>query len=203
MEPDSDFDYIIKILIVGDSNVGKTNFIYRFIENKFSQTYMATTGIDFKTANIELNDKKIRVQLWDTAGQEKYRSITKTLFLKVQGVLALYDISNKKSFDNLKSWISIIKEECGAHVPIVIIGNKADLSEERGIEKDEVISYAKEEEVEYIETSSKTGENVYKAISLISEKVLDCSEFGNDYSFSLDAASLSYKNKHKCCGKNN
>ena len=202
MIEESEFDYTIKLLIVGDSSVGKTNFIYRFIEDKFSQNYMATTGIDLKTSNIELNGKKIRVQLWDTAGQEKYRAITKNLFLKVQGVLALYDITNEDSFVNLKSWVKLIKEECGNHMPILIVGNKSDLDDKRSVEKDAANAYAKDEKVEYIETSSKLGDNVNEAISLMAEKVLENSEFGNDCSFTLDASSLAGKNKHKCCGKN-
>ena len=202
MVEESEFEYTIKLLILGDSNVGKTNFIYRFIENKFSQNYMATTGIDLKTSNIELNGKKIRVQLWDTAGQEKYRAITKNLFLKVQGFLALYDITNEDSFVNLKSWVKLIKEECGNHMPILIVGNKSDLYKMRAVEKNAAIAYAKEEKVEYIESSSKSGDNINEAISLIAEKVLESSEFGNDCSFTLDTTSLTGKNKHKCCGKN-
>ena len=164
MEKDSEFEYTIKLLIVGDSNVGKTNFIYRFIDNKFSQTYMASTGIDLKCSTIELKGKKIRVQLWDTAGQEKYRSITKNLFLKVQGILAVYDITNDASFENLKSWIRIIKDECGSHMPIILVGNKNDLENQRLIDKDTAIALAQEEKLEYIETSSKTGENIAKSI---------------------------------------
>ena len=199
MEEDSEFEYTVKLLIVGDTNVGKTNFIYRFIENKFSQNYMATTGIDLKCTTIELKGKKIRVQLWDTAGQEKYRSITKNLFLKVQGVLAVYDITNNDSFINIKSWIKIIKEECGTHMPIILLGNKNDLENQRSVDKDTAITFAKEEKLEYIETSSKSGENISKAISLLCEKVLQDSEFVNDCSFTLDSSSVYGKKKHKCC----
>ena len=199
MEKESEFEYTIKLLVVGDTNVGKTNFIYRFIENKFSQNYMATTGIDLKCTTIELKGKKIRVQLWDTAGQEKYKSITKNLFLKVQGVLAVYDITNDTSFANLKSWIKIIKEECGKHMPIILVGNKNDLENQRNIDKNVAIAFAQEEKVEYIETSSKSGENISKAISLLCEKVLEDAEFDNDCSFTLDSSSIRDKKKHKCC----
>ena len=199
MEEDSEFEYTVKLLIVGDTNVGKTNFIYRFIENKFNQNHMATTGINLKSATVELKSKKIRVQLWDTAGQEKYRSITKNLFLKVQGVLAVYDITNNDSFINIKSWIKIIKEECGTHMPIILLGNKNDLENQRSVDKDTAITFAKEEKLEYIETSSKSGENISKAISLLCEKVLQDSEFVNDCSFTLDSSSVYGKKKHKCC----
>jgi small GTP-binding protein len=202
MVEESEFEYTIKILIVGDSNVGKTNFMLRFTENKFIQNYIATTGIDLKSSNINLEGKKIRVQIWDTVGQEKYRSITKNLFLKVQGVLALYDITNEDSFVSLKSWVKLIKEECGNHMPMLIVGNKSDLVKNRSVEKDVAIAYAKDEKIEYIETSTKLGDNINEAILLIAEKILENSEFGNDCSFTLDVSSLNGKNKHKCCGKN-
>ena len=199
MEPESDFDYTIKLLVVGDSSVGKTNFITMFIENKFNQTYMTTSGMDLKTSSIVVKNKKIRVQLWDTAGQEKYRAITKNLFLKVQGALVVYDITNDNSFTNLKTWVKSIKEECGKSMQMIIVGNKCDLDDQRVIEKEKALEYAEEEKVEYIETSSKTGENVQKAISQLCEKVLENNEMGAEFSFTLDASSFSKNNKRKCC----
>ena len=199
MEIESDFDYTIKLLVIGDTTVGKTNFIRMFIENQFNPNYMTTSGIDLKTNTINIKNKKIRVQLWDTAGQEKYKAITKSLFLKVQGSLIVYDITNENSFNNLKIWVKSIKEECGKQIPILIVGNKNDLNEERVVDKNIASEYAKEEKIDYIETSSKTGENVLKAVTLLCEKVLDSTEFTNDFSFTLDATNLSQKNKKKCC----
>jgi Ras-related protein Rab-1A len=203
MELDSDFDYTIKILVVGDSTVGKTNFIRMFIENKFNQNYMTTSGIDLKTSSIEIKNKKIRVQLWDTAGQEKYKAITKNLFLKVQAALIVYDITNEETFNNLKTWVRSIKEECGKQIQMLIIGNKNDLNEERVVDKNIAMEYAKEEKIDYLETSSKTGDNIQKAISLLCEKVLENTEFTNDFSFTLDASAISQKNKSKCCQNQN
>ena len=203
MEVDSDFDYTIKILVVGDSTVGKTNFIRMFIENKFNQNYMTTSGIDLKTSSIEIKNKKIRVQLWDTAGQEKYKAITKNLFLKVQAALIVYDITNEETFNNLKTWVRSIKEECGKQIQMLIIGNKNDLNEERVVDKNIAMEYAKEEKIDYLETSSKTGDNIQKAISLLCEKVLENTEFTNDFSFTLDASAISQKNKSKCCQNQN
>ena len=203
MELDSDFDYTIKILVVGDSTVGKTNFIRMFIENKFNQNYMTTSGIDLKTSSIEIKNKKIRVQLWDTAGQEKYKAITKNLFLKVQAALIVYDITNEETFNNLKTWVRSIKDECGKQIQMLIIGNKNDLNEERVVDKNIAMEYAKEEKIDYLETSSKTGDNIQKAISLLCEKVLENTEFTNDFSFTLDASAISQKNKSKCCQNQN
>ena len=199
MDSETDIEYTIKILIVGDTNVGKTNILYRYFDNQYNQHYMATTGIDLKSTTIELKGKKLRIQLWDTAGQEKYRAITSNLFLKVQGFLVVYDITNERSFINLKEWVKSIKEECGSHIPMIIIGNKNDLENERLISKNDAVSYAKKEKLEYIETSSKSGENIKEAIILITQKVLETSELGNDCSFSLDSSHFNNIKKHKCC----
>ena len=194
---DDNYDLTLKILIVGDSGVGKTNFILRFLNNEFNQNYMSTAGIDLKSGSIEIKNKKIRIQIWDTAGQEKYKAITKNLFLKVMGALIVYDITNENSFYNLQSWVSMVKEECGKHMQIVIVGNKSDLDSKRAISKEEVLNYVKEQKVEYIETSSKTGENIIKAVALLSEQILENSESIDDVSFRLDSISL--QKRKKCC----
>ena len=198
MELETYFDYTIKILILGDTTVGKTNILTMYMEKIFNQKYMTTAGIDLKTTSIELNNRKIRIQLWDTCGQERYKSITKNLFLKVQGILAVYDITNRNSFSNLKNWVKLVKSD-GNHPKMLIIGNKTDLIDKREVPKEEAIEYAKEEKIEYIETSSKTGENINKAITMICEKIMDDSSFEKDVSFALDTSSVLRKKRHKCC----
>ena len=193
------FDLTLKILIVGDSSVGKTNFINRFIENKFNNNYMTTSGIDLKTANLEIKNKNIRIQIWDTAGQEKYKAITKNLFLKVMGAIIIFDITNEKSFNNLKNWVQMIKEECGPHMTIIIVGNKNDLNEQRKINEEEVIAYANKQKLDYIETSCKTGENVKKAVTILCEKILETKEINEDPSFILDNTIFQNQKKKKCC----
>ena len=193
------FDYILKLLIVGDSTVGKTNFIMRFISDKFNESYMTTSGIDLKSKDIEIKNKNIRIQIWDTAGQEKYRAITRNLFLKVLGVLIIYDITNEKSYNNLKTWVELIREDCGSHMQIIIVGNKCDLDSERKINQEEVMKYAKKEKIEYIETSCKTGENVQKAVKTICEKILENNDLSTDMSFTLNSSSFMAPKKKKCC----
>ena len=199
MVSNTDFEFTIKLLIVGDSTVGKSNFICRFTEDRFVENYMASTGIDLKTTSIEIEGKTIKLQLWDTAGQEKYRSITKSLFLKAQGIIALYDITSESSFVNLKNWLILINEECIPDIPIIIIGNKIDLEDQRIIVKEKAIEYAKQKNIEYIETSSKTGENIEKAIHLITSKVLEKADYNSDFSFTLDSGTVKRKAKHVCC----
>ena len=170
MELETEFDYTIKILLLGDTTVGKTNIINMFIDKVFNQNYMTTSGMDIKNASLEIQNKKLKVQLWDTCGQEKYKSITKTLFLKVQGILAVYDITNVESFTNLKNWINTIKED-GNQMKMMIVGNKSDLDAQRAVKKEEAIKYAQEEKIDYIETSCKTGENIKEAIDDLAEQI--------------------------------
>ena len=193
------FDLILKLLIVGDSSVGKTNFIMRFINNEFINNYLTTSGIDLKTKDIEVKNKKIRIQIWDTAGQVQYKAITRNLFLKVMGAIIIYDITNEKSYNNLKSWVQLIREECGSHMQIIIVGNKCDLDSERKINQNEVMNYAEEEKIEYIETSCKTGENVHKVVKTICEKILENNDLSTDMSFTLNSSSFMAPKKKKCC----
>ena len=197
---DENSDITLKLLIVGGSGVGKTNFLNMFLNNKFNQNYFSSTGIDLQNKIMNIKNKKVRIQIWDTAGQEKYKSITKNLFLKVMGALVLYDITNEESFTKLKEWVELIKEECGRHIKILIIGNKSDLESQRAIDKEDAMKYANEEKVQYIECSSKTGENVEKAIIVLSEKILESTEISMDSSLMLDSTLLSYNiKKRKCC----
>ena len=196
---DDNFDYTLKILIAGDSSVGKTNFIMRFVKNEFNSNYMTTSGIDLKTKDIEVKNKKIRIQIWDTAGQVKYRTVTRNLFLKVMGAIIIYDITNERSYKNLKEWIKLIREECGKHMQIIMVGNKCDLDSERSISQEEAMNYAREEDIEYIETSCKTGENIEKAVKILCENILKNNDISADMSFVLNSSSFMAPQKKKCC----
>ena len=192
-------DFSIKLLVLGDLSVGKTSFIYRFIEDKFEVDDMATTGLDLKTADVIIADKKVRVQLWDTAGQEKYNSITKNLLLRVQGIIILFDITNKDSFNNLNLWIKIINEHCGDKMSMIIVGNKCDLEENRAVSKEEIYNYIKKMKKQFIETSCKTGKNIKKAVDNIIKKIINSLSEKKDISFSLESTCLNQIKKKKCC----
>jgi small GTP-binding protein len=196
---DDGTELTIKLLIVGDSTVGKTNFVCSIADNNFNENYFASTGVDLKKTSIKINGKTINLQLWDTAGQEKYRSMAKSLFLKAQGIFVLYDITNESSFNDLKNWIDLIKEEGNSDIPIIIVGNKMDLKDKRVVEKEKAMEYAKQQKMDYIETSSLTRENINKAITLLTGKVLKKANSNSNFSFSIDSRSLKKKQKHVCC----
>ena len=199
MTSEKEYEFIIKILIIGDSTVGKTNFVYKFSEDKFSENYFASTGIELKTTSIQIDGKSIKIQLWDTAGQEKFRAMTKNLYLKSQGIIILFDITNETSFINLKNWMSQIKESCGEDIPILLVGNKIDLEDNRVINKERAMEYANNENIEYIEVSSKTGENINKALTSLLQKILKRDDSNSNFSFTLDAGTVKKKTKHNCC----
>ena len=199
MTSEKEYEFIIKILIIGDSTVGKTNFVYKLSEDKFSENYFASTGIELKTTSIQIDGKSIKIQLWDTAGQEKFRAMTKNLYLKSQGIIILFDITNETSFINLKNWMSQIKESCGEDIPILLVGNKIDLEDNRVINKERAMEYANNENIEYIEVSSKTGENINKALTSLLQKILKRDDSNSNFSFTLDAGTVKKKTKHNCC----
>ena len=199
MNSDKEYEYLIKILIVGDSTVGKTNFIKKYVENKFNESYFASTGIDLITTSIKIEGKSFKIQIWDTAGQEKYRAMTKNLYLKSQGIIILFDITNETSFINLKNWMSQIKESRGEDIPILLVGNKIDLEDNRVINKERAMEYANNENIEYIEVSSKTGENINKALTSLLQKILKRADSNSNFSFTLDAGTVKKKTKHNCC----
>ena len=157
----------------------------------------ASVQITLNTDGLNLENKKIRVQIWDTAGQEKFNSITKNLILRVQGIILLFDLTNKESFDNLNSWIKIIRDHCGNKMHILIVGNKNDLEDQ--INEEDIIKFCKSLKFKFKKTSCKNGENIKEAVDLICKNIITSSKGKNEISFSLESSSLMTKNKEKCC----
>ena len=170
MNDDSKFNFIIKILIVGDSNVGKTNLINRYIDNTFNENIVNSIDFDIKTKIVKIFNKKILIKFFDTAGQEKFRSITKSLFQQVQGIILIYDITNEESFKNIEYWLSLIKEN-NLNFECILIGNKCDLENERKISKKDGLNFAKKNNIEFFETSCKTGININESILSINSQI--------------------------------
>ena len=166
---------IFKILILGDSEVGKTSFILRFCENEFPEDSLTTIGIDTKTKFIKRNDKKIQLVIWDTAGQERFKSITKNTLKGADGVLLMYAINKKNSFKAMKDWINSIKESLNIDKHgLIIIGNKCDLpEEEREVDDDMVKIFKDKEKVEIIEASGKNDINVNESFIKLIDKMIE------------------------------
>ena len=201
MQINSDFEVMIKLMIIGDSSVGKTNFIFQFTEGRFSTFHVATVGFDYKSRIIKLpsNKKKVKLQIWDTAGQERYMALNKNLFQKVQGIILMYDLTNRDSFENLNSWLNLVTQNVSNKI-IMLVGNKLDLAEEKRIVTEtEGMMLAQENKILFSEASGSSGENVDKVFTDISEKIYSSiMEEKNDKNDNIVISNDKKKGK-KCC----
>ena len=169
------FDKKCNLLIIGDATVGKTCILRRFAQDKFTSNYISTVGIDFFTKDVILDDKKIHIKIWDTAGQERYRSLTQGFFRKAEGIIIVYDITNEKSFNNLKFWIESIENNTNSQsskIPSIIVGNKIDILE-RKVDKVSAENFAKDKNYKYFEVSAKSGINIDESIKYLIKNVLE------------------------------
>ena len=206
MNIESDFETLIKLSIIGDSSVGKSNFLFKFIEGQFSPLHVATIGFDYKSRIVILPEskKKVKLQIWDTAGQEKYMTINKNLFQRVQGVILMYDITKHETFEHLDIWLNLIKQMTN-DIPIVLVGNKLDQEDNiengRSVEYSEGEDYARENNLDFFETSALDGTNIDKIFGTISEKVLkNLQDSRTSSSVSLVPEDRKVnKKKKKCC----
>ena len=169
------YDKTCQILIIGDPSVGKTSVIRRYTNGTFKEEYLSTVGLDYYSKEEIIDGKTINIKLWDTAGEERYKSLTQNYFRNAEGVLLVFDVTNTDSFNNLKDWISSIKlnmEGNNIFIPIVIIGNKLDMEDQREITKEQAEQFVSENKYKYFETSAKTGEGIDKSIRELASQIL-------------------------------
>ena len=186
---------LYKILLLGDSTVGKTCFLLRYTDDTFLDLHMATIGLDYRLKTMILDDQRIvKVQLWDTAGQDKYRAITRNYYKGARGIILIYDVTNIKSYENIKKWINEIKEEISEEVTIVLIGNKIDNEGERKISKEQGEKLANDYNVAFFETSAKTGQGINESVFYLVQKIVDA-----DPEVKKRGKNLKIKNKKKNC----
>ncbi|MEQ2180690.1 Ras- protein Rab-8A [Goodea atripinnis] len=165
------YDYLFKLLLIGDSGVGKTCVLFRFSEDAFNSTFISTIGIDFKIRTIELDGKKIKLQIWDTAGQERFRTITTAYYRGAMGIMLVYDITNEKSFDNIKNWIRNIEDHASADVERMVLGNKCDVNDKRQVSKERGEKLALDYGINFMETSAKANINVENAFLTLARDI--------------------------------
>ena len=189
----------IKIMILGNYSVGKTSFLIRFTKNKFDETYLATIGIDYIYRIINIENKQYKLMFYDTAGEEKYKSIPKNHIKNVQGIILMYDITNKKSFDSIIDWISDVKEIKGENFPMILVGNKIDLNESREVTEEMGYELAEKNQIEFFETSNKDGTNIQEAGLEIVYKILGETKVNNSRIERIGTANTNNCTSRKCC----
>lgn len=163
--PDEQYDYIWKVVLVGDSGVGKTNLLSRFTKNEFNSESKSTIGVEFATRHITIKGKTIRAQIWDTAGQERYRAITAVYYRGAVGALVVYDITKMETFENLNKWLTELAEHADSAARVMIVGNKTDLRHLRAVTQEEGRALAEKHKFCFIETSALDATNVGEAFN--------------------------------------
>ena len=159
--------YKFKVVVVGDSGVGKTNLIKRFVSNEFKSDSKATVGVEFLSKNFIINGEIFKIEIWDTAGQERYKSITTAYYKGAKGAMIVYDVTNQTSFDNVDKWYNEIKEKASKNINLIVIGNKNDLIDKKIINSESSIEKAKSFGIAIMETSALSASNVKEAFYLI------------------------------------
>jgi len=158
-----EYDYLFKVVLIGDSGVGKSNLLSRFTRNEFSLESKSTIGVEFATKSIHTEGKTIKAQIWDTAGQERYRAITSAYYRGAVGALLVYDLSKKGTFENVERWLKELRDHAEAGIVVMLVGNKSDLKHLRTVQTEEAMQFAKDNNLAFIETSANEGSNVETA----------------------------------------
>lgn len=166
----AEYDHLFKLLLIGDSGVGKSCLLLRFADDTYTESYISTIGVDFKIRNITQDGKNIKLQIWDTAGQERFRTITSSYYRGAHGIIIVYDITSMESFENVKAWLQEIEKFASDNVNKLLVGNKSDLTSQRQVDTQVAKEFADSLGIPFLETSAKTASNVDQAfIKMTSE----------------------------------
>lgn len=166
-----EYDYLFKLLLIGDSGVGKSCLLLRFADDTYTESYISTIGVDFKIRTIELDGKTIKLQIWDTAGQERFRTITSSYYRGAHGIIVVYDVTDQESFNNVKQWLHEIDRYACENVNKLLVGNKSDLTAKRVVSTDAAKEFAESLGIEFLETSAKNAANVEKAFMMMAAQI--------------------------------
>ncbi|KAK9052567.1 hypothetical protein SSX86_029196 [Deinandra increscens subsp. villosa] len=178
---DDDYDYLFKLVLIGDSGVGKSNLLSRFTRNEFSLDSKSTIGVEFATRSIQLDDKVVKAQIWDTAGQERYRAITSAYYRGAVGALLVYDVTRHVTFENVERWLKELRDHTDSNTVMMLVGNKSDLRHLRAVNSEDAKLFAEKENMYFMETSALESLNVETAFTevltqihqVVSRKALD------------------------------
>ena len=174
----SKLDFQYKILFLGDTSVGKTSLLIRYTDNKFEEDSLPTVGVDVRNKYLSLEKKKIRLDIWDSAGQERFKNIAKNYFHGANGIIFVYDITNKNTFETLKVWLREVQNDVSEETEMIIVGNKIDLNEKREVNYELMENLGKKNNIEVFETSAKTGEGVEEIFIFLTKKLFQNKNIG-------------------------
>lgn len=167
----AEYDHLFKLLLIGDSGVGKSCLLLRFADDTYTESYISTIGVDFKIRNVEQDGKNIKLQIWDTAGQERFRTITSSYYRGAHGIIIVYDITDLDSFNNVKTWLTEIEKFASDNVNKLLVGNKCDLTAQRQVDTQVAKEFADSLGIPFLETSAKTSTNVEQAFTKMTGEI--------------------------------
>merc|ERR1712018_437051 len=171
MAMNPEYDYLFKLLLIGDSGVGKSCLLLRFADDTYNESYISTIGVDFKIRTIELDGKTIKLQIWDTAGQERFRTITSSYYRGAHGIIVVYDVTDQESFNNVKQWLQEIDRYACENVNKLLVGNKCDLTTKKVVDYTTAKEYADQLGIPFLETSAKNATNVEQAFMTMAAEI--------------------------------
>ena len=210
MSTPQDYDYLFKVLLIGNSSVGKSSLLLRFVDNQWSDLFVPTIGVDFKIRTMEIDNKNVKLQIWDTAGQERFKNITASYYRGAHGIFVVYDISDMESFKNINNWLIEIEKNANKNVYKILVGNKCDLEDKRTVSYQQGKELAETYGMQFIETSAKSNTNVEEAFHLLGREVMKLSlndkekNFGNKdknkMKLNTKTEDIVFQQKKGCCG---
>ncbi|CAL4131589.1 unnamed protein product [Meganyctiphanes norvegica] len=197
-----EYDHLFKLLIIGDSGVGKSSLLLRFADNTFTGNYITTIGVDFKIRTLEVEGERVKLQIWDTAGQERFRTITSTYYRGTHGVIVVYDVTNGESFANVKRWLHEIDQNCEV-VNRILVGNKNDCPDRKVVLMEDAKRFADQMNIQLFETSAKDNINVEEMFTVMTRMVLLTKKEQKDRQCNssdvIRPHQKTNKKKQKCC----
>jgi len=167
-----DYDYLFKLVLIGDSGVGKSCLLLRFADDNFTDSYISTIGVDFRFRTITIDKKTVKLQIWDTAGQERFRTITSAYYRGADGIIMVYDVTSAESFDHVEEWLSEVDRYANENTQKLLVGNKADLIEDKQVSEETAQRFADKLGIPFIETSAKTATNVDAAFLTMAKELI-------------------------------
>ena len=194
-------DCVYKVLLLGDTTVGKTCFLMKYTDKTFQDVHISTIGLDYRLKSMTLKSgKNIKLQIWDTAGQDRFRAITKNYYKGANGIILIYDVTNPKTYDNVKNWVTQIREEASPNVVVYLCGNKIDMKEDRKVKEEDGNKLAEEFGFPFNETSARDGININETFEDLVERI-DSVYSKLDININKTKKNKLYKGKAKssCC----
>ncbi|EMR09239.1 GTP-binding protein ypt1 [Pneumocystis murina B123] len=182
-----EYDYLFKLLLIGDSGVGKSCLLLRFSDDTYTESYISTIGVDFKIRTIELEGKTVKLQIWDTAGQERFRTITSSYYRGAHGIIIVYDVTDQDTFNNVKQWLQEIDRYASESVNKLLIGNKSDMVDKKVVDPSQAKELANGLNIPFLETSAKSSTNVEQAFVTMAQEIKK--RIGSDSAYAINGKS--------------